>query len=212
MQCIWRAALVKPPPRYTISLQERARGLWRATPGDCTGGMMHEITLTGPWRVLPIGLDDDPTPFVAPDVADGDWLAVPDATHLQLHFFPHAPYWGDHLRRLNEQAWVYRRRIAPAEAPPAERYRLRFEGVDYYADVWLNGVYIGGHEGGFVPFTLDVTGVLRAGPHHRRENVLAVIVRAPWDPPAGGSSPVDHVRRGMVKGLYEHAEGVIPRT
>ena len=167
---------------------------------------MFKTTLTGPWRLRPIALDEDPAPFAAPGCDDGDWLTVPAAAHLQLHFFPHAPYWGDHLRRLNEQAWMYRRRIQPADIPPAGRYRLQFDGVDYAADVWLNGVHVGRHEGGFVPFAFDVTGAL----HPDQENVLAVAVSAPWDPPVGGSSPVDHVRRGMVKGLYEHAEGVIP--
>ncbi len=172
---------------------------------------MHKITLKGPWRAMPIALDDDPTPFVAPDLYDGDWPAIPEATHLQLHFFPHAPYWGEGLRRLNEQAWVYRRRIPPDTVPPAGRYRLQFDGVDYYADVWLNGVHIGEHEGGFTHFTLDVTDGILAGPAHAGgDNVLAVVVRAPWDPPAGGGWPVGHVRRGMVKGLYEHADGLIP--
>lgn len=30
--------------------------------------------------------------------------------------------------------------------------RLRFHGVDYYCDVWLNGVHLGEHEGYFQPF------------------------------------------------------------
>jgi beta-mannosidase len=162
--------------------------------------------LKGPWRLKPIPLNADPAPFVAPDLDDRDWPTVPEATHLQLHLHPQAPYWGEHLRRLNEYAWVYRRRIPPSFIAPAKRYRLRFDGVDYYASVWLDGAHVGRHEGGFVPFTLGVTDHL----HPDRDSILAVVVSAPWDPPAGGSSPVDHVLRGMVKGLYEHAEGVIP--
>src|SRR5262245_16348989 len=30
--------------------------------------------------------------------------------------------------------------------------RLKFWAVDYYAQVWLNGVEVGSHEGGFTPF------------------------------------------------------------
>ncbi|SFU93102.1 glycoside hydrolase family 2 protein [Pseudoduganella namucuonensis] len=40
---------------------------------------------------------------------------------------------------------------------------LRFEAVNYKAYVYLNGKEIGRHEGGFTPFTLEVTDALRAG-------------------------------------------------
>jgi beta-mannosidase len=38
-----------------------------------------------------------------------------------------------------------------------QRVFLRFGAVDYFADVWLNGVYLGSHEGMFNPFEFDVT-------------------------------------------------------
>ncbi len=40
---------------------------------------------------------------------------------------------------------------------------LRFEAVNYKAYVYLNGQKVGEHEGGFTPFTVEVTGKLRAG-------------------------------------------------
>ncbi len=184
---------------------------------------MQEHKLTGAWRLRSLPLENHPlrrtlinphadparvalATLDAPALDDSAWDAVPDSTHLQLHFYPDNPYWGAQLRTLNEKAWVYRRHIPPDAIPTARRYRLRFDGIDYYAEVWLNGVCLGRHEGNFAPFTFDVTAHLRPD----RDNLLAVIVTAPWDPPAGGASPVDRVRRGMVKGLYEHAEGVIP--
>ncbi|MBN1285429.1 MAG: hypothetical protein JXB47_08525 [Anaerolineae bacterium] len=182
---------------------------------------MHIHTLTEPWRVAPLPLagappsrrtlahpgdDAERAAYAAPGLDDGGWRTVPQATHLQPCFYPDNPYWGEHLRELNESVWVYRLRIAPGDIPPGRRCRLRFDGVDYYAEVWLNGAYVGRHEGNFAPFAFDVTRHL----HTDRANLLAVVVAAPWDPPAGGASPVDRVRRGMVKGLYEHAEGVIP--
>ena len=36
-----------------------------------------------------------------------------------------------------------------------ERVLLCFGAVDYLAEVWVNGVAVGGHEGGETPFTLD---------------------------------------------------------
>jgi beta-glucuronidase len=35
--------------------------------------------------------------------------------------------------------------------------RLRFESVNYLAEVWLNGVRLGAHEGGHLPFEFDIT-------------------------------------------------------
>ncbi len=55
--------------------------------------------------------------------------------------------------------------------------RLRFNAVDYIADVWLNGVYLGRHEGFFAPFSFAVSGIARAG-----ENTLVVRVDSPKDP------------------------------
>jgi beta-mannosidase len=56
-----------------------------------------------------------------------------------------------------------------------ERLFLRFAGVDYYADVWLNGEYLGFHEGMFNPFEFDVTGKA----DKNGENLLVVRVDAP---------------------------------
>jgi beta-galactosidase len=40
---------------------------------------------------------------------------------------------------------------------------LKFGAVRYVADVWLNGEYLGYHEGGDTPFALDATGALVPG-------------------------------------------------
>lgn len=52
---------------------------------------------------------------------------------------------------------------------------IRFTAVDYYADVWLNGIYLGTHEGMFNPFEFDISNtVLRDC-----DNILVVRVNAP---------------------------------
>jgi beta-galactosidase len=47
---------------------------------------------------------------------------------------------------------------------------LKFASVNYLADVWLNGTYLGYHEGGWTPFAFDVGKALVLG----APNVLAV--------------------------------------
>ena len=57
----------------------------------------------------------------------------------------------------------YRRTFEVPEAWDGERLLLHFGAVDYRAEVWLNGHRAGGHEGGYTPFTIDVTELVREG-------------------------------------------------
>lgn len=52
-----------------------------------------------------------------------------------------------------------------------QRAWLRFNSVNYLAEVWLNGECIGAHEGGHLPFEFDVTNALR-----KEDNLLVVRV------------------------------------
>jgi beta-galactosidase len=73
----------------------------------------------------------------------------------------------------------YRRSFTVADSLKFRLARLNFLAVNYVADVWLNGRYLGYHEGGYTPFSFDVTGIVRTD----TVNVLAVRV----DNPAWGS-------------------------
>ena len=69
---------------------------------------------------------------------------------------------------------VWYRRHFSFEGSLGERTaHLRFWGVDYYARVWLNGNYLGSHEGYFQLFEFDATNVLQ------KENDLLVEVNSP---------------------------------
>src|SRR5207247_976795 len=56
------------------------------------------------------------------------------------------------------------------------RILLHFGAVDYRATVWVNGRFVGEHEGGHTPFRFDITSALRPGP-----NTLTLRVE---DPPS----------------------------
>ncbi len=79
-------------------------------------------------------------------------------------------------------AWYWRTLTPPVNPHVQGRFLLRFWAVDYLAEVWLNGVPVGGHEGGEGPFVLDVTAALRPG----KENLLAVRVLNPTNEPIDG--------------------------
>ncbi|HXT50544.1 MAG TPA: exo-beta-D-glucosaminidase, partial [Thermoanaerobaculia bacterium] len=90
------------------------------------------------------------------------------------------PYAGRNLEAIPtarfQQPWWYRTELALATPLPAEA-RLVFHGVNYSAEVWLNGERIAGRDtvrGAFRTFELAVGGRLRAG-----TNALAVQVFPP---------------------------------
>lgn len=66
----------------------------------------------------------------------------------------------------------YRRAFAVPRSWGGESVTIRFGSANYVADVWLNGTWLGYHEGGSTPFAFEAGEVLRPG----QENVLAVRV------------------------------------
>lgn len=71
-------------------------------------------------------------------------------------------------------AWYGKTFMLPAEWR-GRTVRLRFEAVNYRAEVWVNGEAAGAHEGGYTGFELAIGDLLRAG----QENFIAVRVITP---------------------------------
>lgn len=78
--------------------------------------------------------------------------------------------------------WYWRDATFPAHPIAQGRYLLRFNAVDYLADVWLNGKYLGSHEGGETPFILDATDAALPG----QANRIAVRILNPVNEPIDG--------------------------
>ena len=57
----------------------------------------------------------------------------------------------------------YHRTIRVPSGWAGRRVLLHFGGVDFHADVFVNGMWIGSHSGGSSPFTFDVTDAARPG-------------------------------------------------
>jgi len=71
----------------------------------------------------------------------------------------------------------YRRSFTIPDSLRGTFAKLMFYAVNYVADVWLNGVYIGYHEGGYTSFAFDVSNAVK----YDTLNVLAVRVdNPPW--------------------------------
>lgn len=85
-------------------------------------------------------------------------------------------------KRVDEkQELVYSRKFEISSGWKGKRVLLHFGAVDWKTDVWVNGVKVGSHTGGYAPFSFDVTAALSKG-----ENKLLVKV---WDPTDKGYQP-----------------------
>ena len=81
---------------------------------------------------------------------------------IQVPFAYQAELSGIGEKEHCDTVW-YAREIAVPETMRAQRILLHFGAVDYQADVWLDGQYLGGHTGGYTPFTFDLTDLAEAG-------------------------------------------------
>lgn len=121
-----------------------------------------QLDLTGPWLFWPDKKDEGTRLGFWGDSFNADgWrrVAVPIA-------FDHC---GLDLDRYSGIGWYRRTVHVPAEMKD-RRVVLHFEGISYNAVVWVNGQKVGENHDAFLPFDLNVGGVLRYG----QENVIVV--------------------------------------
>lgn len=81
---------------------------------------------------------------------------VPWRDIIQVPFAPETERSGIGEKDFFKSCW-YRRSIALPKLRRAERWLLHFGAVDYKATVWIDGLCLGSHEGGYTPFSFDIT-------------------------------------------------------
>lgn len=74
----------------------------------------------------------------------------------------------------DEKLWY--RRSFEIEVDETESVLLHFGAVDFSCQVWVNGILVGDHWGGYLPFSFEITQALRSG-----ENELLVMVTDPTE-------------------------------
>ncbi|MDW8354379.1 MAG: glycoside hydrolase family 2 TIM barrel-domain containing protein [Bryobacterales bacterium] len=110
----------------------------------------HAVSLDGEWELAWGEKGAGPR---------SEWrrVRVPGSVHTQ--WLPAEQWYTREAEWLSRKEWWYRKRFRLPESFRSKRLRLQFDATDYYADVWLNGRYLGRHEGYIDPYEYDVTGV-----------------------------------------------------
>ena len=155
----------------------------------------------GAWHML---ADGPPSPAAPASAAEpltsgvsGEMVSAPefDASHwypaivpgtvlttlIANGVYPDPDYGLNNLaipESLNRQDYWYRTRFTAAPQLRGRQLTLTFNGINYAADVWLNGIRLGNIRGAFVRGAFDVSAIVRTG----QENVLAVRVSPPPHP------------------------------
>jgi beta-mannosidase len=168
-----------------------------ATPGEITSTAAtavhararEAVDLGGSWRYLPYSGEGD---MAAPSIDDRAWpeMSLPSnwfllgkkeyprgATALPRAFGNNAPgeLWPvDPSQGFDYAGTVWFRRNVEWSGATGAPAILDLDMVDYYADVFVNGIHVGAHEGYFQHWSVDASRAIHAG-----SNVIAVKVSAP---------------------------------
>ncbi|MBT3748005.1 MAG: beta-galactosidase, partial [Bacteroidetes bacterium] len=81
----------------------------------------------------------------------------------------------------NNELW-YQQSLSIPKEWKNKNIVLHFGGVDWKADIWLNDIKIGSHQGGYTPFSFDIT------PFLNKSGDQKLLVKV-WDPTSDGYHP-----------------------
>ncbi|MBC8123190.1 MAG: glycoside hydrolase family 2 [Gemmatimonadaceae bacterium] len=106
------------------------------------------MSLNGIWK---FSFDDDGTFTCPTDITE--WNQT-----IEVPFTPECKRSGIGDTGFHTNYWYEREfDLLPGEG----RILLHFGAVDYHARVWVNGQFVADHEGGYTPFSVDITSALR---------------------------------------------------
>jgi beta-mannosidase len=168
-------AFVAAPRAASYHIEQRAASDKFAQDSE-TGP--QELLLDGTWKLhfMEKGEGEKNRLFeVAADDSNWRTVTVPGSVHTQILKYPE--YYTHQAEWISFKEWWYRKRFRVPDQMKGKRLRLRFDATDYYADVWLNGKFLGRHEGYIDPYEFALANELNP----MGENVLAVRVWTPVD-------------------------------
>ncbi len=147
------------------------------------------MQLPGPWRAH-LADDDLRRVYAEPDFDDTQWPEVAVPGHWQSS----EPFADNH------DPLFYRTGFSTHAAEADQRYWLRFAGIFYDGDVFLDGGYLGETSGYFFPHTFEITDQVQAKETHS----LAIEV--------GCRQQSDPQQKRNITGAFQHDDHLDERT
>jgi len=162
--------------------------------------MLTKIDLTGEWQIegFDIGegqprlaykkeyTPEDPIPCQVPGIVQNALLEnerIPD------------PYYEKNNEKLlwveTKEWWFYKEFIVP-EDYQNKKFTLIFEGINYYANIWIDGLSVGNQEGMFLKTEYDISRFVKPGKKHK----LSLRIRLPEN--SIEDRPKGKLKRGIV--------------
>ncbi len=147
----------------------------------------NQWTIASGWELTPApNVTADGAAISQPSFVAKNWwkATVPGTvltTMVDRGVYPDPDYGLNNLaipESLNKQDYWYRNEFKAPKDVKGQRLTLTFEGINYKADVWLNGKSLGTIKGAFIRGVFDVTDTVKPG----QTNVLAVRVSPPPHP------------------------------
>jgi len=120
---------------------------------------------------------------------------------ILVPFCPEAPLSGIGTDDFLNAVW-YRRTVTLPKAWAGRHVLLHFQAVDYDATVWVNGVEVRRHRGGFTPFTCDLAGIAAPG------DTVTIVVRARDDNTTPKPRGKQSIRFKPSGALYRRTTGI----
>jgi hypothetical protein len=156
--------LAAPLPPAETTLAENSAGDW---------------TLSGGWKLIEapnVSASPQAISTVGFDAAPWMPATVPGTvltTMIDRGRYPDPDFGLNNLaipEKLNRQDYWYRAEFLAPDLEKRPQVSLRFDGINYRAEVWLNGQRLGQIDGAFTRGSFDVSRVL----HPRGRNALAI--------------------------------------
>ena len=161
----------------------------------------NEFEITGGWEMIQASEINGSGEYVSnPSLSTSKWYnaTVPGTvltTLVNQGVYPD-PYFGlNNLaipEELSRQNWWYRTTFKTPDLSNKKNVLLLFSGINYQADIWLNGKLLGKINGAFKRGSYDITKYLKAD----GENAIAVRIIPPQNPgipheesPSAGRGP-----------------------
>jgi Glycosyl hydrolase 2 galactose-binding domain-like/Exo-beta-D-glucosaminidase Ig-fold domain/Glycosyl hydrolases family 2/Concanavalin A-like lectin/glucanases superfamily/Glycosyl hydrolases family 2, TIM barrel domain len=176
-------------PRSRASVPAEPSPLYRVAPVAASSAALepdgHNAWDISNWKVATApDVHMGGTELSQPGRASGKWMqaTVPGTvltTMIDQGVYPDPDYGLNNLaipESLNKQDYWYRSEFKTPEGVAGRKLVLTFEGINYKAEVWLNGHSLGTITGAFIRGVFEVSRILKP------DNVLAVKISPPPHP------------------------------